>query len=171
MDVMPLSVNKVFGGSALSDDYAKKASLTRYTELMRAFPNTLIFFAHDCYYYGFDATAVALNLLFGFKYYKNKQMLIVKIKRIEFEAIAERVKARGLRYIIDDQGSLTFVRGKKFMLQESLSYYEANMKKLSKRKAVSSRTDNYIKQGRGWSNDAWTPGLPSSRFYRKKVGK
>ena len=168
---MVSSKRERFDASLLSSEYADKASLNRYKELHSTFPNTLIIFEHADYYYGFDETAVALYYLFGCRFYKQKGMLVTKTDASKFEEhfIAKR-QMRGYRYIIDRNGKLIFVNGKRSFLRKPLSYYRSiDLDRILKAKsAKSSWTDSYSKHGGGWYNDAWTPGLPSQRFYRKK---
>ena len=161
-----------FDASLLSSGYADKASLNRYKELHSTFPNTLIIFEHADYYYGFDETAVALYYLFGCRFYKQKGMLVTKTDATKFEDhfIGKR-QMRGHRYIIDRNGKLTFGKGTGCFLRKPLSYYNSiDLDRIQKAKsAKSSWTNSYSKYGGGWNNDAWTPGLPSQRFYRKKT--
>ena len=162
-----------FDASMLSKGYAKKPSLARYNELRNAFPNTLIVFEHGEYYYGFDETAVALYDLFGCHFYQQKGKLVVKIDKTKFEEfMTARRQMRGFRYVVDRNGILTFEKGtKKFRLQKPLSYYEANLDRiLNKEASTSYLNDPITRQGRGWCEDVWAPGLPSSRLNRKKPG-
>lgn len=166
------SANKVqFNTSSLSAGYAQRSSLARYKELKRTFPNTLILFSKNGYYYGFDETAVAMSKLFGCHYQMKKRMLVAKSAKIE--RMIAIFQSRGLRYIIDVDGKLTFDEGKGFRLQNPLSYYETHQtkKRDAKTKSTSwtdSNSKSYSKHGGGWNDDVWTPGLPSSRFYRTK---
>ncbi len=159
---------KHFDTSLLSADFAKKSSLTRYEELCNAFPKVLIIFEHGGYYYGFNDTAVALYDLFGCRYSLQKGMLVAKIEKAKFEShmILKR-RMRGFCYLIDRNGILTFEKGiKQFSLQKPMSYYLKNWDKLQNKKTATSYPID--KHGFGWLDDAWTPGLPSSRMYRKK---
>ena len=160
-----------FDMSVLSKDYAEKTSLARYNELRRAFPNVLIIFEHDDYYYGFDETAVALFFLFGCRYYRKKGMLVAKIDKAKFEKhMVGKRQMRGFRYLVDQNGRLTFEKGiKKFRLQKSLSYYDTNMDRVQNKEPTASYWKNInTRHGGGWHDDVWTPGLPSSHFYRRK---
>ena len=131
----------------------------------------LIIFEHSGYYYGFDETAVAMYFLFGRRYYLQKGMLVVKIEKAKFEEhmIGKR-QMRGFRYLVDRDGQLTFEKGKKkFRLQNTLSYYEANSDRIQNKKAAASFwNDPSTRHSWGWHDDVWAPGLPSSRVFRKK---
>jgi len=75
---------------------------------------------------------------------------------------------RGFRYVVDRDGLLTFEIGqKKFCLQKPLSYYKENVEHILNGKSTS-WINSTLKQGGGWLDDVWAPGLPSSRFFRKK---
>ncbi len=165
-----MTVQKVlrFDDSRLSADYASKGSMARYKELTRAFPNTLIVFVHDAYYYGFDKTAVALALLFNCRFYRNKGMLVIKIESGDYQRKTKAGQLRGFRCIVDNNGILTFQMGKKFSLEKPMSYYEKKQNSVSENKSSHSWIDSASRHGRGWHDDAWSPGLPSSRFFRNK---
>lgn len=160
-----------FDASALSEDYTEKTSLARFKELRRAFPNVLIIFVHGDYYYGFDETAVALFLLFGCRYYRKEGMLVVRIEKARFEDhMVGKRQMRGFRYLVDQNGELTFEKGiKKFRLQKPLSFYDTNLDRVQNKNSTRSYWESTnTRHGKGWYDDVWTPGLPSSRFYRKK---
>lgn len=155
-----------FNASSLSDEYAGKSSLARYKELTRVFPNTLILFENKGYYYGFDETAVALNIWFGYPFRKAKGMLVAKGRPLK--PLIRKFQLRGIRCILDEQGKVTFWPGKGFKLQKPLSYYEEHpISRPDPKPRNTSWTNSYTKQGGGWDDDAWVPGLPSSRFYKK----
>ena len=160
--------NKIlFDPSSLSDEYGTKKSLARYRELKGVFPNSLIFFRNEGCYYGFDETAVVLNLWFGYPFYKSAGMLIAKIEKIE--PVVCVCQQRGIRYIVDEYGKLTFGAGKRFRLPKPLSYYEEHHKSMPVPKQRSTTwTESDSKHGGGWYDDVWTPGLPSSHFYKKR---
>ena len=165
-----VSINeKEFNASSLSESYPKKSSLSRYKELTSVFPNTFIMFKHEGFYYGFDETAVALFLLFKCELNVKKEMLVAKIDRNEFRITYDHALMRGYRYIVDKNGELLFVNGKPFYLKHPLSYYKTIINKVhrKKQKKTTSQAENDTKHGGGWYGDAWTPGLPSSRFYKK----
>ena len=161
-----------FDASMLSNRYAEKSSLARYKELHSAFPNVLIIFEHGGCYYGFNETAVALYFLFGCRYYRQKGMLVVKVEKAKFEEhMIGRRQMRGFRYLVDRNGRLTFEKGiKKFRLRKPLSYYEANLDHVQNNSSTASsyRKAPDTRHGGGWHDDVWAPGLPSSRFFRKK---
>ena len=165
---MMMSINKaIFDSTSVSDGYAKKTSLDRYKELRRTFPNTLILFRNMGYYYGFDETAVVLDMWFGYTYHKSHGMLVAKGNN--YKLILEKFQMCGLRYIVDENGKLTFGKGKGFKLSKPLSYYESHpiVRQPPKNKSTS-WTDSYSRHGGGWHDDVWAPGLPSSRFYKSK---
>ena len=164
------SKNDRFDASALSNGYEDKGSLSRFKELQSSFPNILIIFEHAGFYYGFDETAVALYYLFGCRYYRQKGMLVVKVEATKFEEhMIGKKQMRGFRYVIDRNGKLTFEMGKKFSLPKTLSYYDINLDRIQKvNPASSSWSNSYTKNGRGWYDDVWLPGLPSQRFYKKR---
>lgn len=166
------SINeKEFNASSLSESYPKKTSLSRYKELTSVFPNTFIMFEHEGFYYGFDETAVALFLLFKYRLDIKKEMLVAKIDRNEFRITYDHALMRGYRYIVDKNGELLFVNGKPFYLKTPLSDYKKliNNNKIHQKKQekTTPQTENDTKHGGGWYDDVWTPGLPSSRFYKK----
>ena len=166
-----LSNRDHFDASMLSEGYENKSSLARYKELQKTFPNVLIIFENGEYDYGFDETAVALSILFGYRYYLKEGMLVVKIKKTKFEEyLIVKRQMRGFRYLVDRNGKLTFEKGtKKFRLAKPLSAYKSDLNRKQKKELATSYWDDPItKHGGGWYDDAWTPGLPSSRMYRKK---
>lgn len=168
-----------FDSSALRECYKEMPSKLRYNELCRTFPYTMLIFEHGGYYYGFDESAVALRILYGFDYYEKGGMLVVKIADYIFESqILSESNMKGFGYVLDRDGSLTFRRGKKFRLAKDLSYYRQLGRKLTskaKQKPVRQikqrrpRGDTNTRHGYGWHDDAWTPGLPSSRLFRKRM--
>ena len=160
--------NKVrFDSSSLSDEYAGKTSLARYRELVRVFPNSLILFMNKGCYYGFDETAVVLNLWFGYQFHKSKGMLVAKSEKLE--PLVRIFRMRGFRYIVDEYGKLTFGTGKGFRLPKPLSYYEKHPKsRPTPKQKPTTWSESFSKHGGGWHDDVWAPGLPSSRFYRKR---
>ena len=162
------SPNKVrFDESSLSPDYSEKKSLARYRELMKTFPNTLILFQNNGYLYGFEETAVVMSIWFGYRYQKKDGMLVAK--GAEIHSMLSKLQTKGFRYIVDNNGHLAFRTGTGFSLPRSLSYYEKHpVSKPTPKKRKTSYTDSYSKQGGGWNDDVWAPGLPSSRFYRKR---
>lgn len=168
-----------FDDSALCDEYRYLPSRYRYDELRSVFPFTILIFEHGGYYYGFNESAVALRILYGFDYYEKGGMLVVKIEGYIFESqILPEKRIKGFGYILDRNGSLTFRYGKKFRLVKPLSYY----RQLGRQKALKARLrpahpiketkywgDPDTRRGYGWHDGVWAPGLPSSRFYRKRT--
>ena len=159
-----------FDASLLSAEYAKKSSMARYRELLKTFPNVLILFEHDGNYYGFDETAVALHFLFGYPNYRKEEMFVMKVEKAKFEAYAIAKKQMcGYCYVVDRDGVLSFERGKKrFRLQKPLSAYEEILHPKQK-KVIAPSYWSDPGTSRGGYDGPWTPGLPSSRFYRKKT--
>ena len=165
------NINEInFNTSLLSEAYQKKSSLLRYKELASAFPNTFILFEHEGFYYGFGETAVALFWLFKCKLDIKKEMLVTKIDRYKFRIINDRTLLRGYRCIVDKNGELVFINGKSYYLKYPLSYYKTciNRIHLKNQKKKTSQAEKDTKHGGGWYDDAWTPGLPSSRFFKKR---
>ena len=156
-----------FDASSLSADYSQKRTLARYQELNSAFPHSLILFRHSGYYYGYNDTAVALNRWFGYRFYQSKEMLFARGDNLE--PLVRKFQLRGYRYIVDDDGKLTFGSGKEFILKNPLSYYEEHP--ISRPDPIpqsTSYTEQLSKQGGGWNDDVWTPGLPSARYFKKR---
>ncbi|GEM_PF-2230059 len=172
---MPISSDqqlRTLDSAKLSANYAKKGSKQRYNELKAVFPNTLILFKHDGNYYGYEETAVFLSGLLGIEQYIKNEMLIVRIESI---GLFNGDAMQGYRYIVDENGKLTFVSGKEFCLNSPLRH-KKNPKRilLSSNKnstpKTSSLTNAYSKRGGDWLDNVWVPGLPSSRLYRKRRG-
>ncbi|MBR6426879.1 MAG: hypothetical protein IKS28_03535 [Clostridia bacterium] len=159
----------------LSPEYANKKSRARYNELNSAFPDALILFGHEKWFFGFDKTAVALYILFQIPFYRKDGMLVSKCEKIEFLKIAFISPKFDLKCIIDCDGKLTLMNGKKIPPLKPLSFYEELQSKEAKRnpsnaniKARRNQTYTYSNQGWGWNNSGWSPGLPSARFNRRK---
>ncbi len=156
-----------FDASSLSANYSEKGSLARYQELNSVFPHTLILFHHTGYYYGYNDTAVALNRWFGYRFYQSKELLFAKGDHLE--PLVRKFQLRGYRYIVDDDGELTFGSGKGFILKKPLSYYEAHpVLRPEPKPRSTSYTEQFSKNGGGWNDDVWTPGLPSERYFKKR---
>lgn len=156
-----------FDASRLSDVYKRKSSLARYRELTHVFPHTLILFHHQGYYYGFDESAVVLNIWFGYPLRKAKGMLVVKDKNLD--PIIRKCQLRGIRYVLDRNGELTFGAGKGFRLKKPPAYYEEHpVSRPAPKVRVSSYSDSCFRSGGGWQDDVWTPGLPSARMFKKR---
>lgn len=155
-----------FDESSLNSQYAEKSSLGRYKELIRVFPNTLIIFGNRGYYYGFDETAVVLCIWFKYSYHESNGMLVAKGDRLD--PIIRKIKSRGYRYIVDEDGKLTFGKGKGFSLPKPLSYYKKHPISIHATKPrFAPYSESYSKNGGGWHDDVWAPGLPSTRFNKR----
>ena len=136
--------------------------------MLNTFPNTLIFFEKYGYCYGFDETAAMISMICGYRVYKKDDMLVIKFEKSRFQQMIKRGQMRGYRLIIDKSGKLTFISGNTFHLEKPLSYYKNNPDYTLNKKPLQKPVRSYTKNGGGWHDDAWTPGLPSSRFFRTK---
>ena len=161
-----------------SPEYANKKARARNNELNSVFPNALILFGHEKWFFGFDKTAVALYIMFQIPFYRKDGMLVSKMDMIEFLKIAFTSPEFELKCIIDCNGKLTIMNGKKLPPLKPLPYYEELQNKKMRSnpsnvniKARRNQTYTYSNQGWGWNSEGWAPGLPSARFNRRKPEK
>ena len=155
----------------MSKNYKQKKRFDRLAELQKCFPNTILLFKDGGAYYGYDGTAVAMDMLFHTGYFSTSGHRCACSFNISM--LLNGFGRRNLRYILDDNGVTTFCVGKGFALANSLSSYpmSSKAKNVSQSKSKSktqSYNGPYERSGYGWDDDTWTPGLPSSRFYRKR---
>lgn len=168
----------IFNASAISDDYVNKTSAGRYYELKYTFPDVLIIFKRNNAFYGFEETAIILSNLYKIPRYTKKGMEVVKINEKFFTQITNsNEKLHGLAYIIDDNCALSFVWGDTYCIPEPSVFRTNNLERAHSSNKKTTYNSNkkqkepYTKNGGGWHDDVWAPGLPSSRFFRTKSRK
>ena len=118
--------------------------------------------------------------------YVKKGMDIVKMNKYLFaEITSSREKLHGLAYIVDDNCALSFVSGDTYGIPDPSVFRTNNLARAHSSNKKSTYSSNkkttynsnkkqkepYTKNGGGWYDDVWAPGLPSSRFFRTKSRK
>ena len=112
---------RMFNASALSSTYKKKSRLDRLAELKACFPNTLFLFKDGGIYFGYDETAVVMDLSFKIGYMFSNNHRVASY--CDLNHMTKDFVSKGLRYVIDDGGTLSFHSGRGFKLQNPLNMY------------------------------------------------